>query len=420
MERTVTIVGGGVIGLSCAYFAAQRGFRVTVIERATEKMPSCSTGNAGMIVPSHVVPLAAPGMIAMGLKMMFNSKSPFYLKPQFDLQLWSWVWKFYRSASAAHVNRSAPLLKELHLASRACFVEWDEKFGGRFRLATDGLLMICKSKATLDHEARDAERASQLGIPTQTLDRQGLADMEPGIEMDVAGAVYYPMDCCLSPGLLMESLVEDCRSLGVEFHWGAEIDRIEVRGHRVVAVHAGDRAWTGDEFVVCGGVWSTGLMKSLDLEMPMLSGKGYSLTVEKPRELPKHCAILTEARVAITPLGDRLRFGGTMELGAGDGISPNRIRGIVESVPKFFPRWTPDDFEGIQPWFGHRPCSPDGLPFLGRPSRFKNLVVATGHAMMGISLAPVTGKLCGELLSGDRLSIPIGLLSPDRFCRRSR
>ncbi len=351
----------------------------------------------------------------MGMKMMLNSKSPFYLKPKLDFELWNWVWKFYRSANAQHVDRAAPLLKELHLASRACFVELHDRLEGRFQLATDGLMMICKSEAMLEHEAHDARRASQLGIPTKLLNRQELAAMEPSIEMDVAGAVYYSMDCCLNPNLLIKSLLDECRRLGVEFHWNAEIDRIESRGDRVVAVHACKRSWTGDEFVMCSGLWSTRLVKSLGLNLPMVSGKGYSLTVDKPRELPKHCAILTEARVAVTPMGGQLRFGGTMELGGGDGISPNRVRGIVESIPRYFPNWSSADFDGIQPWFGHRPCSPDGMPFVGRPQRYKNLVVATGHAMMGISLGPITGKICGELIAGESPSIPIGLLSPDRF-----
>ena len=148
----------------------------------------------------------------------------------------------------------------------------------------------------------------------------------------------------------------------------------------------------------------------------MQAGKGYSLTLPKPRQLPQHCAIFTEARVAVTPMGDTLRFGGTMEIaGLSETINPARIRGIVNAVPNYFPEFTPEDFAGIKPWSGLRPCSPDGMPYLGRVRAYENLTTATGHAMMGLSLGPITGKLMAEILHGERPSFDLSLLAPDRF-----
>ncbi len=368
-----------------------------------------------MIVPSHVVPLAAPGMIWTGIKMMFDSESPFFVRLKPDAELLSWLWRFSRAATPAHVERSAPLLKKLHLRSRAIFIEWHERLGGRFRLKTDGLLVICKEKATLDREAHESELAARLGIPINVLPADELKRLEPDMEMDVAGAVYYPMDCCLDPTLLMRTLEEECLGLGVEIDRGVEIDAIEASGGTISRIRSRDREYLADEFVLSGGVWSSALTSKLGLRMPMTAGKGYSLTVTKPRELPKHCAILSEARVAVTPFDTALRFGGTMEIGSGEGISPNRIRGIIRSVPRYFPRWQESDFEGLNPWFGMRPCSPDGLPYLGRPQSLSNLIVATGHAMMGISLAPITGEICASFLCGETPSIDARLLSPDRY-----
>ena len=148
----------------------------------------------------------------------------------------------------------------------------------------------------------------------------------------------------------------------------------------------------------------------------MQAGKGYSLTLAKPRQLPRLCSIFTEARVAVTPMGDQLRFGGTMEIaGLNEDINSGRVQGIIKSVPNYFPQFTPQDFANVKPWVGLRPCSPDGLPYLGRTQRFANVTIATGHAMMGLSLAPVSGRLVSEILSGDKSSFDLTLLSPDRY-----
>jgi D-amino-acid dehydrogenase len=171
-----------------------------------------------------------------------------------------------------------------------------------------------------------------------------------------------------------------------------------------------------DELVLCCGSWSPGLVRGLGLKLPMQAGKGYSLTLTKPRELPRLCSICAEARVAVTPMGQQLRFGGTMEIaGLNEEINPVRVQGIIKSVLKYFPKFTPENFEGVKPWVGLRPCSPDGLPYLGRTQRFANLTIATGHAMLGLSLGPISGKLVSEIVSGDKPAFDLTLLSPDRF-----
>jgi len=158
------------------------------------------------------------------------------------------------------------------------------------------------------------------------------------------------------------------------------------------------------------------LARQLGLKIPVQAGKGYSLTLTAPRQLPRLCSIFTEARMAVTPMGGSLRFGGTMEVsGLNEDINPLRVQGIIKAVPKYFPRFRVEDFAGVTPWRGLRPCSPDGLPYLGRTEKFTNLVVATGHAMMGMSLSPITGKLVGEIVSGEKPSFDLGLLSPDRY-----
>jgi D-amino-acid dehydrogenase len=171
-----------------------------------------------------------------------------------------------------------------------------------------------------------------------------------------------------------------------------------------------------DEFLLCAGSWSTGLARQLGLRLPMQPGKGYSLTLPHPRQAPRHCAILSEARVAVSPINGTLRFGGTMELaGLNEDINPVRVRGIAEAASRYYPEFTPQDFAGIRPWRGLRPCSPDGLPYIGRPRALSNLVVATGHAMLGVTLGPITGRLCAQIVSGERPGVDLAALSPDRY-----
>jgi D-amino-acid dehydrogenase len=418
MSKRVVIIGGGVAGLCTAYFCTRSGFNVTVVERKSARRDGCSFGNAGMVVPSHFVPLAAPGAVALALKWMWNPASPFYIRPRLDAELLGWGMKFWRAANAQHVRRAAPLLRDLALASRGCFQEFAAEPENDFGLVKKGLLMLCREPHTLDEETRTAEQARALEIPAEVLDAKQTARLDPDARLDIAGAVYFPLDCHLAPERFMAVLQAQLERLGADFFWDSEVFdwKIENRDRiRAVAI-SGNREIEADEFVLCGGSWSPGLARRLGLKIPIQAGKGYSLTLPKPRQLPQLCSILCEARVAVTPMGGVLRVGGTMEIaGLNEDINPLRVRGIIDSFCKYFPDFRPEDFDGIQPWRGLRPCSPDGLPFVGRTNKFSNLSVATGHAMMGMTLGPVTGKLIAQIIAGEKPPFDLSLLSPDRY-----
>lgn len=412
----VLIVGGGVIGLSAAYYCACRGLRVTLIERQPAARNGCSFGNAGMICPSHFVPLAAPGMVALGLKWMWNPRSPFYIKPRLDLELLAWGWRFWRAANATHVNRAAPLLRDLSLASRGAFEEIAALPGADFGLARRGLLMLCRTHHALEEEAAMGARARELGIPAEALDAKQTAALDPNVTLDIVGSVYFPKDCHLQPDRFLAVLEREAARLGVEFRWQTEVLGWRTEGGRIAAVKTSQGELTADDYVVCGGSWSPGIARDLALRLPMQAGKGYSLTLPQPRQLPGICSILTEARVAVTPMGSGLRFGGTMEIGGlNENIHPLRIQGIVDAATRYYPAFRADDFEGIQPWRGLRPVSPDGLPYLGRTRRLSNLIVATGHAMLGLSLGPITGQLVATLAARERPAIDLRWLDPERY-----
>lgn len=412
MAQNITILGAGVIGLSTALYCARRGMKVTVIERKPGQRDGCSFGNAGMVVPSHFIPLAAPGMVALGLKWMWDPESPFYIKPRLDMDLVNWGVKFWKAATQGRVQAAAPVLRDLGLLSRECFAEIGLDFG----LVKRGLLMLCKEQRTLDEEGHMAAKANALGIPAEVLDARATAALDPAVTMDVCGSVYFPKDCHLTPGRFMTALEAEVTRLGVELLWETEVTGFDVEEGVLRAVRTTRGVVEGHEVVLSGGVWSAELAQDLGLKLPMQAGKGYSLTLSDPKQLPELCSICTEARLAVTPMDGALRVGGTMEIaGIDESITQRRVRGITRAFPKYFPAFEERDFAEVKPWSGLRPVSPDGMPYLGRTQRWKNLTVATGHAMMGLSLAPATGKIIAQVLTGEPTSVPLELMSPDRF-----
>jgi len=395
-SQKLVIIGGGVIGLSTAYYALKQGYQVTVLDGNNLDKGNCSSANAGMIVPSHFIPLAAPGVISKGLRWLLDKESPFYVRPRISLELARWGWLFCQHANQDHVDAVRHLLCELNLESRRLFQELskEEDFG----LQSRGLLMLCQSQKTLDEEAEVAHQARELGLNANLLDAKATALLDPSINMNIAGAVHFADDCHLDPARFVDSLKQRIKQMGGQIHDKVSIDEITFSGGKVSAVSGSNQTFEGNQFVIAGG------------------GKGYSLTLPNPTQLPQLCSILAEAKVAVTPMGNSLRFAGTMEVGGlGTEINPARVRGIIKAATRYFPEFKISDFDGIEPWVGLRPVSPDGMPYLGKVPHLDNLVVATGHAMMGLSLAPITGKLVTEILTKRPASIVLEALAPDRF-----
>lgn len=413
-KNRVIILGGGVTGLCSAYYALKQGMEVTVIQREEPDGDNCSMGNAGMIVPSHFTPLAAPGMIAKGLRWMFDIESPFYIRPRLSPSLLRWAWLFYRRSNQQHVLAARDLLLALNLESCRLFGELARE--GEFGLVRRGLLMLCKTTKGLDEEASVAGEAREIGLAPEVLDAAGVARLDPMVTMDVIGGVHFPEDCHLDPARFMSLMRTRVSGMGAEIISNVEIDSIERSGDRVTALMGSGRRFAGGRFVIAGGAWSSGLLSQLGLRMPLQAGKGYSLSLSSPSQLPERCSILVESKVAVTPMGPSLRFAGTMEIGGLDlSINPSRVRGIVKSVSGYFPKFSEQDFADVTPWAGLRPVSPDGVPYLGEVPGFPNVVVATGHAMMGLSLGPVTGQLVANLLAGERPFRAIDPMSVTRF-----
>jgi D-amino-acid dehydrogenase len=418
----VIVVGSGSVGLCTAYYALQKGHQVTVLERGAPDRDCCSLGNAGLVVPSHFVPLAAPGMVALGLRMMLNPASPFYIRPRLSRDLLEWGWRFCRAANAAHVARAAPLLCDLNLASRRCYEELADRSDNEFGLVRKGLLMLCRTEERLHEEGRMAKTARQLGLSVDVLTPEEAARLEPALRMEIAGAVHFADDCHLVPPRFLAWLTRMLEEGGASISWSTEVTGWRAGGtarsvvRRIEAVRTSRGEFSADEYVLAAGSWSPQVLRDLHLRLPIQPGKGYSVTLPQPRRLPTHSLNLAEARVAATPMGSALRFAGTMELaGLNPSINATRVNAILQAVSRYFPEFGPDDFRGVPAWSGLRPCSPDGLPYVGRFGRYANLCAATGHSMMGLSLGPITGKLIAEILSCESPSIDVSALSPDRY-----
>jgi D-amino-acid dehydrogenase len=413
--KNIAIVGGGIVGLCSAYYLNRAGHQVTVFDEGNLD-ENCSIGNAGMIVPSHIIPLASPGMIAKGIRWMFDSKSPFYVKPRLSGDLIKWGMKFYSHANKQHVDKSIPVLKEISVLSKLLYQQLAAEKLFDFGYEERGLMMLYQNTNTEEEEIEAAHLSNRHGVEAQILSLGEIQKLEPDVKISARGGVYFPGDAHLVPQLLMKNLVNYLKQSGVVIRQQTRVEDFDVKGNKVENLRASDDSLVFDEFVIATGAWSGVLCSKLGIDLPMQSGKGYSFTLNDVKKNIRIPSILIEGRVAVTPMGSALRFGGTMEINGTDrSVNMNRVKGIVETIPKFYPEMNVAVPAAKEVWNGLRPCSPDGLPYIGRSVKFHNVVIATGHSMMGLSLGPATGKLVSELIDEKPLSMKLDQLNPERF-----
>jgi D-amino-acid dehydrogenase len=415
--KNVIIIGGGIIGLNTAFFLNKAGCKVTVIDRGSESDEfSASYGNAGMIAPSHFIPLAAPGIISKGIRWMLDATSPFYIKPRLNWDLINWGIKFMHSATAENVNRSMKYLLDINLASLQLYRDMAEELPFEFDYKPAGLLMLCKTHQAKKEEEKVGLIARSYGLNAQFLDKAEVNQFEPNVHPDVIGAVFYPDDGFLSPRKLMNGLKKYLKSTGVKMIYNTDINDFKVDKGKIISVKSQEKDFKSDEFVITGGVWTMELAKKLKLKLPMQGGKGYNITIENPETNINYPAVLVEVKSAVSPFSNKLRLAGTMEInGYSLSINKKRIDTIIKTASEYYRFKDDSAFKIVEPWAGLRPVTPDGLPYLGRLKGFKNLSVATGHAMMGLSLGPISGKLIAEIIAGVQPAFDLNLMNPERF-----
>ena len=408
------IIGGGIVGLCSAYFLQKEGHKVTVLDKS-DITSGASFVNAGYITPSHIIPLASPGMISKGIKWMFNSSSPFYMQPRWDTDFFKWSWYFHKSSTKEKVALAIPLIKEINIISRELFTSIKNSGDlGDFQLERKGLLMLYKTDNEGEHEMRVAEKASFLGLKVSSLNKKELDLLQPNVTMDVKGAVHYECDGHTTPTEFMRKMLDYLKRSGVIIKTNEEVIDLSTEHGRITKVTTNKNIYSPEDVVLAAGSWSDNLSKKIKIKLPIQAGKGYRINVPRPTGITIP-AILMEAKVAVTPMTEYTRFAGTMEFsGINDVIRKERVEAIANATTQFYPEIKINELEKADAKSGLRPVSPDGLPYIGKVSAFENLTVATGHAMMGWSLGPVTGKLVSEIISDKKTSMDINGFSPNR------
>ena len=409
----VAIVGGGVIGVAAADLLAARGARVVLLERG-EVASGASYGNAGWISPSHGTPLPAPGVIRQALRWLLDPESPFYVKPRLDLTLARWLLGFLRASTAARARATLRVNRELILASLERYAKLAGEPGLEFGFAPHGLVVACESDAGLAKARHELALIAEHGGSGRALDAGELRERVPRSAPGLRGGVWFPQDAHLDPARLVRALAARASARGARIATGQEVLGFERAGRRIVKVVATRGDFAADQFVLAAGAWSPALAAQLGLRVPVQAAKGYSVTVRRPADFANLPILLSEAKVAVTPIGDTLRFAGTLELAGVDlSLNARRVAAILRAVERFLPGVGAG--ERLETWRGLRPLTPDDRPILGRPRAFANLVLATGHGMSGISQGPMTAQLVAELCAGEPPSLPLEPFSPDRF-----
>ena len=414
MSKKVVIVGGGIVGLCSAYYLQKEGNQVTVIDKS-DFTSGASYVNAGYITPSHIISLAAPGIINKGLRWMLNPESPFYVKPRFDVDFLKWAWAFKKSANTKKVAASIPVIRDINLLSRDLYEEMKASNDFNFQYERKGLMMYYKSDKVGEEEWEVGKTAIKAGLHAENLSSiEAIRKYEPTADLNVKGAVYFDCDAHMTPSDFMPEMIAYLKAIGVQVLANEEVKDVEISNSTITKVVTNKRELHADEVVMAAGSWSPLLTKKLGIKIPIQAGKGYRINVERETNISIP-AVLCEAKVAVTPMNGFTRFAGTMEIaGINNNINSIRVNAIANAAQNYYNNLEINEQERSEAQFGLRPCSPDGLPYVGKSSKCANLTIAAGHAMMGWSLGPATGKLVSEIISDKKVSLNLSPFNPDR------
>jgi len=412
----VVIVGGGVIGVCSAYFLARRGAAITVLERG-DLCRGASFGNAGGITPGHV-PINKPGRIAQALRSLNRPTEPLYLAPRWDPALVRWLWTFARHCTPEHLDASMAIFGPLGHASMALFDKLvaEESLACAYR--REGYAEVYRTAEGLAAGREDAALGRRFGYESAVLSGDEAREHEPALSDTIVGAIRYPVGATLDPYRFVVELAERAARLGARIRTGADVARVLLRGGAVAGVELqGGEVVEADAVVLAAGAYTARLTGPLGLRLPLQGAKGYHRDHDpKDGATPRlrSACILGESSVFCADLGGFIRFAGTLEFsGLNEDMWRSRLEQLTIGARQSF-RWTGDSTP-ISEWCGLRPCLPDGLPAIGLAPGIPGLFVATGHAMMGLTLGPVTGQLVAECVLDGAPSADLQALRVGRF-----
>ncbi len=413
-SESVLVIGAGVIGIGCAHYLAKSGFDVTVIDRSSIAS-ACSRSNLGLICPSHVLPLTEPGAIATALRSFFDPSAPFRVRPRLSPAFCNWMWQFARRCNRSQMLRAAVHLKAILDSSINEYRQIVSEQGNDFEWQDSGLLYVLETDSGMREFAkRNRLLTEEFGVAAQRVEGKELSDFDSAIRPDLAGAFYYEGDAFARPELVNTCWSRSLAQRGVAFVENCKLDAVEIRRGQVTGVQTSKGMMRAGRFVFATGAWSIELSSQLGCRIPIEPGKGYSITLERPRSCPRYPMLFPERGVGVTPFENGYRLGSMMEFTGFDTSIPDaRIRQLRESANPYLVE--PATGQVQESWYGWRPMTWDSLPIIGRVPRLENAYLATGHNMLGLSLAAGTGKLIAEIVQEQTTHIDAAAFSPARF-----
>ncbi len=413
-KGSVVIVGGGIIGVNCAWYLSRAGWKVTVIDRKTIG-GACSFGNCGLVCPSHVLPLTEPGAFKAAVKAMLTPGSPFRIQPRLDPALWSWLWNFSLRCNHKSMITAAHAIQALLVSSMREYetlvhedkvdCEWQAK----------GLMFAYLNKRALDDYAKTDKLLAELfNEPAKLLSAEEAVALEPALKPEIAGAWMYEHDAHLRPDRLVHSMRTRLEADGVQFREQCELVKFTGTGTDAKSVETNQGTLAADTFVVASGAWTPMLREHVGCTVPIQPGKGYSITMPRPQICPQIPMIFPEHRVAVTPMHSGYRLGSIMEFaGYDESIKPERLQLLRSGAEHYLrdPYCEPE----LETWYGWRPMTYDSLPVIDKSPKWGNVWIAAGHNMLGLSMAPVTGRLIKELMGNETTHLDATPYSIQRF-----
>ncbi len=411
---SVIVIGAGHIGIACAHYLSRDGYAVTVIDQG-DIGGACSQANCGFLVPSHVLPLTTPDALAHGLLSVVQPQAAFRIKPQFRRALLRWMVQFASRCTHRHMLEAAQVLQAILDASMAEYRELlaDPQLESEWQ--PNGLLLVFRNERALGQFSdTDALLTRELGVTARYLHGDELAAFEPALLEDLAGAYFYEDDGHLRPDRLNASWSGALRARGVRFVEGCRLEQITKGSGEITGLVTSRGRMRADRYVFATGAWSGQWSYDLECRIPVEPGKGYSVTMTRPALMPSHAMLMPEKHIGVTPFETGYRIASMMEFaGFDESIPPFRIRQLRDSAKPFLKEPVGPVVENT--WYGWRPMTWDSLPIIGRLPEVKNALLATGHNMLGLTLAPVTGRLIADLVSERPSDLPVDALSPARF-----
>jgi D-amino-acid dehydrogenase len=412
-SKDVIIIGGGVIGLACAHYLSESGMKVSILDRGNVGQ-GASHGNCGLLYFSDVIPLCSPGTVGYELMRTVKGTSPLYIKPDLNVEKYLWLLKFALKCRSSHMIQAARTKHEILMYSLELFKILFDTSDLPCDFEDVGVLTVFREDKNFKDHAQTQDFLAGYGLQGEKIEKDRLAELEPALLDGIAGAWLNKADWHLRPDLLMKSWHKRLEEKGIVFHESCEVQDLPIRNNRIDRVHTTRGVFEADEVILAAGAWTPQVTKKLNLNLPVIPGKGYSITMERPGICPTYPCMLYEKNMVVTPWQSAYRLGGTMEFsGFSNSLNRKRLDKLITGAKAYLK--DPLGHPLIEEWTSYRPMIYDDMPIIDRTDRLKNLIIATGHGMLGLTLSTGTGKVVCDMILGRPTEIDTTPYSLKRF-----